>query len=145
MKSVACLLTCIALLNGCSRSSSAAPRKAPAATDMQTIDSVDARPAVLQPPPVLTDEGPAPKPKGDVTSPDAPPPPTAEDEALRASLPFAPAIALDPVNGTKISVRANTLTYEYKGRIFYFSGEDSRRQFIANPTEFTKGVFSLPK
>ena len=98
----------------------------------------------MQPPPVLTDEGPAPKPKTELSA-DAPPPPSPADEALRASLPFAPAINLDPVNGTKISIRSNTPTYEYKGRIFYFSGEDSRRQFIANPTEFTKGVFSLPK
>ena len=70
---------------------------------------------------------------------------TPQDEALRASLPFAPAIALDPVSGSKLSIRANTISYEYKGRIFYFSGEDSKRTFIANPTEFTKGVFSIPK
>jgi YHS domain-containing protein len=48
-------------------------------------------------------------------------------------------------NGSKLSIRANTISYEYKGRIFYFSGEDSTRTFIANPTEFTKGVFSIPK
>jgi YHS domain-containing protein len=145
MKTAICVLTAAAFLNGCSRTSSAAPRQPQTASDIQTIDSADVRPGVLQPPPMLTDEGPAPKPKGDVTSPDAPPPPSAEDEALRGSLPFAPAMALDPVNGTKISIRAKTLTYEYKGRIFYFSGEDSRRQFIATPDQFTKGVFSLPK
>ena len=126
---------------GCTRSS-AAPRKQKTSTDIQTIDSVDVRPAVMQPPPVLTDEGPAPKPKGDVMSPDAPPPPSPQDEALRAALPFAPAIALDPVNGTKISIRANTPTYEYKGHVYYFSAEDSRRQFIAAPEQFTKGVFA---
>ena len=91
---------------------------------------------------MLTDEGPAPKPKGDVMSPDAPPPPTPQDEALRASLPFAPAIALDPVSGTKISIRANTLIYEYKGHIYYFDSEASRRTFMATPDQFTKGVFA---
>ena len=140
MKSLACALGALVLISGCTRSS-AAPRKAGAATAVQTIDSADVRPTVMEPPPVLTDEGPAPKPKTDVAGPDAPPPPTPQDEALRASLPFAPAIALDPVNGTKISIRANTLTYEYKGRVFYFSTEDSRREFMASPDQYLKGVF----
>ena len=143
MKNVFFILGAVVVMAGCTRST-AAPRQQ-TASDMQTIDSAQIKPAPVQPPPVLTDEGPAPKPKTDVMSPDAPPPPTPQDEALRASLPFQPAIALDPVNGTKLSIRANTITYEFKGRIFYFSGEDSRRQFIANPAEFTKGVFSLPK
>lgn len=141
MKSLVAVLVTIAFLQGCARSN-AAPQQS---TDVQTIDSADLRPAPMQPPPVLTDEGPAPKPKTDVMSPDAPPPPTAADEAMRAALPFAPAIALDPVSGVKISIRSNTLTYEFKGRIFYFSSEDSRRTFIASPLEYTKGVFSLPK
>lgn len=143
MKKLCCALAALALMNGCTRST-ASPRNSTAATDVQTIDSVDVRPTAMQPPPVLTDEGPAPKPKTELSA-DAPPPPSPADEALRASLPFAPAINLDPVNGTKISIRANTITYEYKGRIFYFTSEDSKRQFIANPAEFTKGVFSLPK
>jgi YHS domain-containing protein len=143
MKTTLCALGAVVLLQACTRST-AAPRQH-AANELQTIDSADIKPAPVQPPPVLTDEGPAPKPKTDVMSPDAPPPPTPQDEALRASLPFAPAIALDPVNGSKLSIRANTISYEFKGRIFYFSGEDSKRTFIANPTEFTKGVFSIPK
>ena len=143
MKKAFCAVGALVIAAGCTKST--APPRQQAASEIQTIDSAVIKPAPVQPPPVLTDEGPAPKPKTDVMSPDAPPPPTPQDEALRASLPFQPAIALDPVNGTKLSIRANTLTYEYKGRIFYFSSEDSRRQFIANPTEFTKGVFSLPK
>jgi len=110
--------------------------------DIQTVDSVDPRPAVIEPPPVLTDEGPAPKPKGDVLSADAPPRPTPQDEALRASLPFAPAIALDPVDGSKISIRAGTPSAEYKGHFFYFTSEANKRTFMANPEQFTKGVFA---
>lgn len=142
MKRVACALAALLIAAGCTRSSAAPRRPAKAPTNVQTIDSGDTRPTVLQPPPVLTDEGPAPKPKGDVMSPDAPPPPTPQDEALRAALPFAPAIALDPVNGMKISIRANTLIYEYKGHIFYFAGEDTRKTFMASPDQYTKGVFA---
>lgn len=142
MKVLVSALAALALAAGCTRSSAAPHRQTKAPTDVQTIDSGDMRPTVLQPPPVLTDEGPAPKPKVDVMSPDAPPPPTPQDEALRAALPFAPAIALDPVNGMKISIRANTPIYEYKGHIFYFSGDDTRRTFMATPDQYTKGVFA---
>ena len=106
MRSMAILLCCVTLLD-CRRSATRSQR-ARQTTDMQTIDSVQPEPVVLDPPPMLTDEGPAPKPKGDVTQPDAPPPPTPQDEALRASLPFAPAIGLDPVEGSKISIRASS-------------------------------------
>lgn len=143
MKRTLCALVALMILTGCTRST-AAPRKArQTTTDVQTIDNADPRPAVLDPPPVLTDEGPAPKPKVDITAEDAPPPPNAQDEALRSSIPFAPAISLDPVNGTKISIRANTVMHEYKGHLFYFSGQDSKRTFIANPEQFTKGVFAF--
>ncbi len=109
---------------------------------MQTVESVDARPTRLDPPPLLTDEGPAPKPKTKVAQQDAPPPASPQDEALRAALPFAPAIAMDPVAGSKISIRVNTPTTEYKGHIYYFSSEANKRTFMANPDQYTKGVFS---
>jgi YHS domain-containing protein len=109
---------------------------------MRTIDTVDTRPQVLDPPPLVTDEGPAPKPKVDVAQPDAPPPPTEADEQFRAAMPFAPAIAMDPVDGSKISMRIGTPEAEYKGHIYYFSSEDNKRTFVANPDQFTKGVFS---
>jgi len=131
---------CVCAL-ACTRS---APRQRAArpAQEMQTVDSVDPRPAAIDPPPVLTDEGPAPKPKGNVLSEDAPPPPTPQDEALRASLPFAPAIALDPVDGSKISIRTRTPVAEYKGHFFYFSSEANKRTFLAGPEQYLKGVFA---
>jgi YHS domain-containing protein len=128
-------------LAACARPAPRARSPRPPA-DMQTVDSVDPRPAVIDPPPVLTDEGPAPKPKTNLLSADAPPPPSAQDEALRASLPFAPAMGLDPVDGSKISIRSGTPTAEYKGHFFYFSSEANKRTFMANPEQFTKGVFA---
>ena len=114
-----------------------------AASDVQTIDSVPPAPATLDPPRVLTDEGPPPKPPGNVATADAPPPPSPQDEALRASLPFSPAIALDPVDGSKISIRANTPTGEYKGHVFYFSSEATKRTFMASPDQYLKGAFKF--
>src|SRR5438270_1174894 len=140
MKRFLILIAC-ALLCACPRSTPRA-KTTHAAAEVQTVDSVDARPAVLDPPPVLTDEGPAPKPKGNVLSEDAPPPPTPQDEALRASLPFAPAIALDPVDGSKISIRAGTAMADYKGHIYYFSSEANKRTFLASPDQYMKGVFA---
>jgi len=136
----AILIGC-ALVVACPRS---APKASPprAANTVQTVDSTDPRPAVIDPPPVLTDEGPAPKPKVGVLSEDAPPPPTPQDEALRASLPFAPAIALDPVDGSKISIRAGTAMTDYKGHFFYFSSEANKRTFLASPDQFLKGAFA---
>src|SRR5262245_58328202 len=111
-------------------------------TDMKTIDSSDVRPSVIDPPPVLTEEAAPPKSRENVAHAEAPPPTTPQDEALRASLPFAPAIAMDPVDGGKISIRASTPTYEYRNKIYYFSSAATKRAFAANPEQFTKGVFS---
>ena len=111
-------------------------------SEMKTIDSADVRPAVIDPPPVLTDEAPPPKPKENVAQADAPPPPTPQDEALRASLPFSPAIGMDPVDGSKISIRASTPVLEYKNKIYYFSSEANKRAFLANPEQYAKGPFT---
>jgi YHS domain-containing protein len=140
MKRLAVIASVLSLV-ACTRS---APRQRTArkAPDVQTIDSSVPTPAVLEPPPVLTDEGPALKPVGGLLSADAPPPPTPQDEALRASLPFAPAIALDPVDGSKISIRANTPSFEYKGHIYYFALEKNKRTFAASPDQYLKGVFA---
>lgn len=114
-------------------------RQAPVATDVRTIDSADPRPVVIEPPPMLTDEAAAPKPKNPVEAAKAIPL-TDQDEAVRAQLPFAPAIAMDPVDGSKISIRANTPTIEYKGRIFYFHSPENKAAFQANPDQYMKGV-----
>ncbi|HEX2059478.1 MAG TPA: hypothetical protein VHK90_01945 [Thermoanaerobaculia bacterium] len=114
-----------------------------ASAQVQTIHTTPARPAPLNPPPMLEDEAPPPKPKPlhqwDIPEPIIFSP---EDEKLRASLPFTPAIAMDPIDGSKISIRATTPTFEHKGKIYYFSNEANRRTFAANPDGVLKGGFT---
>jgi YHS domain-containing protein len=113
------------------------PRSAP----VQSINTVMPVPATLDPPPMLSDEAPPPKPK---VMPWETPTPivfSPEDEKLRASLPFSPAIAMDPIDGSKISMRATTPTFEYKGKIYYFSSEANKSAFAANPEQYLKGGY----
>ena len=109
--------------------------------ELRTIDSVPPRPAQLEQPPVLSDEAPPPKPKAMPWETPTPIVFSPEDEKVRASLPFTPAIAMDPIDGSKISIRAVTPTFEYKGKIYYFSNEANRRTFMANPEAILKGGF----
>jgi YHS domain-containing protein len=109
---------------------------------MRTIESVDPRPKVIQPPPMLQDEAPPPKPKVQPWETPKPIIMSPEDEKLRASLPFVPAIAMDPVDGSKISMRATTPTFEYKGRIYYFQNEANKKTFAANPEAHLTGRFT---
>lgn len=144
MKRIALAVTTLAALTtleSCTKSS-AAPRRQQAATEIETIDTIPVQPAALDPPPILTDEGPAPKPKTDTTSTAAPAPPDPEDEKTRAGLPFSPAIALDPVSGMKIPMKANTPVVEYKNHLYYFESDATKRTFQANPEQYTKGVFA---
>jgi YHS domain-containing protein len=109
--------------------------------EMQTIDSADPRPAPMQAPPMLPDEAPSPKPLN--LSPNQEVPVlSSQDERVRAQLPFAPAIALDPVDGQKVSIRASTPSVEFKNHIFYFTTEDNKRTFVASPEQYLKGPFA---
>lgn len=111
-------------------------------SEMRTIENTEAKPGVIDPPSMLSDEG------GAAPKPHAPIPGTAapviseKDEQLRASLPFAPAIAMDPIDGSKISILADTPTVQTKTRLYYFSSEDHKREFLANPEQYMKGAFS---
>lgn len=111
-------------------------------TQMRTIESADPRPVVLDPPPTLQDEAPPPKPKGMPWEPPQPVVLTPADEKFRAALPFSPAIAMDPVDGSKISIRASTPVVEYRGRIYYFSSEANKRVFMAGPEQYLTGKFT---
>ena len=111
-------------------------------SEMRTIDSVDPRPVVIDPPPVLRDEAAPPKPTGMAWETPQAVLLTAEDEKFRAALPFAPAIAMDPIDGSKLSILARTPTFEYKGHIYYFSSDENKRTFVANPEQYVKGAFA---
>jgi YHS domain-containing protein len=126
----------------CGRKAQPVGSRPKANAEMRTIDSVNVQPAPIDPPPMLTDEAPIVKKLANVAQADAPPPPTPQDEALRASLPFTPAIAMDPVDGSKISIRASIPTVEYKNKLYYFATEEHKRTFVANPEQYTKGLFS---
>ena len=134
--------TSILILAACHGSAPDPPRRGSAeVAQMRTVDSVPPAPAKLEPPPMLTDEAPPPKPK---TLPWETPTPivfTPEDEKVRASLPFTPAIAMDPIDGSKISIRASTPTLEYKNKVYYFSSEANRNVFKSNPELALKGGF----
>lgn len=136
-------LTLVSIAAACGRGGT--KRAAIATTrssEVRTIDNADIRPAPIDAPPMLTDEAPPPKVAANVAQGDAPPPPNPQDEALRAALPFAPAIAMDAIDGSKISIRASTPTTQYKNRLYYFASEDNKRKFLANPEQYTKGLFS---
>ena len=136
MRNSLAIITLIAIA-ACHQAPQHRPQRA--ATEVRTIESADPRPAVIDPPPMLGDEAPAPKPKNAIEAENAIPL-TEQDEALRAQLPFAPAIAMDPVDGAKISIRATTPTLEYKGRIFYFDSAENKAAFVANPEQYVKGM-----
>lgn len=108
---------------------------------MQSINTVLPVPAPLDPPPMLNDEAPPPKPKALPWETPTPIVFSPEDEKLRASLPFSPAIAMDAIDGSKISIRATTPTFEYKGKIYYFSSEENKRTFVASPEQYTKSGY----
>ena len=110
--------------------------------ETRTIDDITPRPVVHDPPPMLQDEAAPPRPTGAAWEVKTPVLLTAEDEKLRASLPFSPAIGMDPVDGSKISIRASIPTVEYKNKLYYFANEDHKRTFVANPEQYTKGLFS---
>ena len=61
---------------------------------------------------------------------------------IRAALPFSPGIAMDPIDGSKISIRATTPIFEYKNRLYYFSSETNKRAFASNPEQFLKEGFT---
>ena len=139
--SVVVLLTAASLSSHCGRSTPA-PGQSAQHSELRTIDTIDPKPTVLNPPPTLPDEGPALSAKVIAAQADNPAPLTEHDEQVRAQLPFVPAIGMDPVDGSKISIRATTPTLELKGRIYYFSSEETKQAFSANPAEFMKGSFS---
>ena len=141
MRRVPLFILCAFSLAAChrpQRAGGASPQHA----EMRSIDNIDPRPVVKDPPPMLRDEAAPPKPTGQPWEVKQPVPLTPDDEKLRAAWPFAPAIAMDPIDGSKISILARTPTFEYKGHIYYFSSEENKKMFMAAPDQYVKGAFS---
>jgi YHS domain-containing protein len=67
--------------------------------------------------------------------------PEAEVEAP-IIMPFAPLIAMDPVDGSKVSIRVETPVTEYKNRLYYFSSAQNKTAFLADPELFATGALS---
>jgi YHS domain-containing protein len=135
-----------AFIVSCARTPAPAPTQPPRqqamSAEVRTIQNVDPGPPVMDPPPMLQDEAPPPRPKRLPWEPLQEIVLTPEDEKVRASLPFSPAIAMDPVDGSKISIRAATPMLEYKGRIYYFQSEANKRSFAASPDQYLTGRFT---
>ncbi len=137
------LTVAVALLAACNQSPRQTPQHGapPRSVQFQTINTVASPPAQLEAPQVLHDEAPPPKPKALPWEKAAPIVFSPEDEQVRSALPFTPAIAMDPIDGSKISIRATTPTFEYKGKIYYFSTEANRTTFSSNPDAILKGGY----
>ena len=106
----------------------------PASTEPMLDDFVQEVPLPLEP--VVPED-----PGQTSTNPDEDPEvKTREPVSIR--LPFAPAIAMDPVDGQKVSITAETPTVEYKGRIYYFNDTANRATFSRNPDTYLTGTFA---
>ena len=127
------------------------PRQIPA-TVVQTIENTPPRLAPVQPPPMLEESSMPVRPNPAIPAPGTPQPgkagapkkgpDPAEALAAKTNLPFTPAIAMDPVDGSKISITAETPIASHEDRWYYFTSEANRRAFLANPAQYTKGSLS---
>lgn len=139
--SLACLT--LSLLTGCSDPSGADAQETTEITTLETSPP-ELRP-VIDPPQIEFDSGPAPALEVEGSGTGTQTAEAGEEEEMSpwvSDLPFSPKIAMDPVDGSKISIRAETPIAEYKGRIYYFGSEANRREFIRGPDQFLSGPFA---
>ncbi len=119
---------------------------------VQTIENAPPRLGTIDPPPTLEERTmPAPTPPlptetAATATPVAPGkqpvPPLTEEMAAKTNLPFTPSIAMDPVDGSKVSITADTPVSSYKDRWYYFSSAANKAAFRANPETYVKGSLS---
>jgi YHS domain-containing protein len=127
----------------CVQQSAAQPRS----EEIRTLDNTPVQPLAVQRPATLDEPGQtaslvdAPSMQGR-TSTSAPVKTTIEQQdelSRKMNLPFAPAIAMDPVDGSKVSIRPDTPWVEHKDRLYYFSSAKNKQIFVANPETYLKG------
>ena len=121
------------------------PQQQDASLEVRTLESVGIRPAPVDPPPVLEEQTlPQRLVPGQTTAKaakgDGEQQPSAED-AMRArvNLPFTPSIAMDPVDGSKVSITKDTPIYSFENKWYYFSSEANRRTFQSDPESYATG------
>lgn len=56
------------------------------------------------------------------------------------ALPFEPPISMDPVDGSKVSIRRTTPSAEYEGKLYHFSSEENRTLFLEDPRKYVTGA-----
>lgn len=140
---------CLALfLLGCEQQIRVEP------VEMETVENAPLRSVPIEAPPQLQPEialppagaSPSPTPaasgRAPVTAPTVAPKAGEVPVAALTNLPFAPAIAMDPVDGSKIPINLGTPVLEHKNRLYYFSSEANRRAFMADPDRYLKGQLS---
>jgi YHS domain-containing protein len=111
--------------------------------EMRTLENTEPRLMTREPVPstdtVLTP--PAAPQRAEGSAGASPQPPELPPDA-RIPLPFEPPIAMDPVDGSKVSIRAGTPVTDYENKIYYFSSAGNKQRFLANPDEFLTGRFT---
>ena len=121
--------------------------------DVRTVDNVPTRMVPVQTLPVLREEATEIKPP-EPTDADGNPiktstalkpalkPASTPETNIPTELPFAPLIAMDPVDGTKVSIRIGTASTEYKNKLYYFSSPENKKTFLGNPEVYANGVMA---
>lgn len=135
MRVLAATAAALALLAGCSPQPREARRQS---LEIQTIENTPPRMATLEPPPVL-DSGTIPTPKtptGQTASSTSTAISDQDTMKAKTNLPFTPPIAMDPVDGSKLTIDKDTPIFSYKDKWYYFSSEANKRRFVANPDDF---------
>ncbi|HEY5611235.1 MAG TPA: hypothetical protein VIL97_08500 [Thermoanaerobaculia bacterium] len=124
------------LLAACQQTPQTAPVR-----EVRTIENTPVRTGPVEPLPMIDDQDALPRPKIDHSQQAKGGAPEPYDDELqkKMGLPFAPAIAMDPVDGSKVSIRPNTPAAEHKNRLFYFSSASNRAAFLAQPQKYLTG------
>jgi YHS domain-containing protein len=55
------------------------------------------------------------------------------------TLPYRPPISMDPVDGSKVTIRRDTPTLEHDGKIYHFSSPENLERFRENPKKYLSG------
>lgn len=134
------ILTVVALAVLCAACAQQPASPAPPA-EIRTIENSPIETVPVEEPPQITDLQAEPKLR-DPYPDEAAKRRAEEDLKKQVSLPFSPAIAMDPVNGAKVSIRSDTPMLEYKNKIYYFASAGNRATFQANPEQYVQGGLS---